>query len=313
MGYRKFKLVNSLNQTYELTDHNFKQFLHTPQGLGYRKDLDGIRVGNRFKIVKREYSLPSPSGELIFYDEMNENKYDAYHNFVKFASFYPLKLYYYVPSNDRTEEEASSIYLECEVIQTNKSEVSYNGSILRVPVSFKGLTFWLSSQLSQLNVSASSIDDSTYYYPLNLPILEPRLHFGLDPMRNIVMNNDGSLNTPVAYTITGRCKDPYIRFFEKKDDEYIEYGASKFIGSFDSVYVNSNDNDQNIILSYGGSDISNPAEKQDLSIANVDDEENEFFLTFLKIKPGVTYATISFNNDFTGTVNINWRNEYISF
>ena len=313
MGYRKFKLVNSLNQTYELTDKNFKQFLNNPQGLGYHKDLDGIRVGNRYKITKREYDLPNPSGELVFYDDMNEDKYDAYHDFVTFASFYPLRLYYYVPSNDRTEEEASSIYLECEVVQTNKSQVSYNDRLLRVPVSFKGFSFWLSSQLSELNINASVIGDSTYYYPLNLPLNEPRLHFGSDPMRSITMSNDGSLNTPITYTITGRCKDPYIRFFEKRGSEYIEYAASRFVGTFDSVYVNGNDNNQEIILSYGGNDISNPAEKQDLSIANVDDEENEFFLTFLKIKPGVTYATITFNNDFTGKININWRNEYISF
>ena len=312
MGYRKFKLVNSLDQVYELTDQNFKQFLNEPQGLGYRKDLDGIRVGNRFKITKREYDLPTPSGELLFYDDMNEDKYDAYHNFVVFCSHYPLKLYYYVPSNDRTEEESNAIYLDCEVIQVNKSQISYNDGILRVPVAFQGFSFWLSGKLSSLVIDNTEQEPSTYTYPLSFPF-----SFGSDPLRSIVLPNNGTLNTPVTFTITGRCRNPYIRFFGEKmvngQMAYVEYGACRLVGTFDRVYVNANDSNQEISLMYEGQEIGNPAEKQDLTLANVDDEENEFFLTFLKIKPGRTHATVTFENDFQGQIDLNWRDEFISF
>ena len=312
MGYRKFKLVNSLDQVYELTDQNFKQFLNNPNGLGYRKDLDGIRIGNRYKITKREYDLPSPSGELIFYNGTNEENYDAYKRFVRFAQFYPLKLYYYTPSYDKTEEEVNSIYLNCEVVSAEKSQVSYDSGMLRVPVTFKGLSFWLSGIQSELKINTDGIEPSTFAFPLSFPF-----SFGSDPLRNIVLPNNGSLVTPVTFTITGRCRDPYIRFFEEKivdgQTELVEYAACRFYGTFDSVHVDSNDSDQKIELTYEGTPITNPAVKQDLSLANVDDEENEFYLTFLKIKPGTTKATISFTNDFAGTVDLNWRDEYISY
>ena len=312
MGYRKFKLVNSLDQTYELTDQNYKQFLNNPTGLGYSKDLEGVRVGNRFKVVKRQYDLPSPRGELVFYDEANEDKYDAYANFVQFAAHYPLRLYYYAPTNNGTEEEANSMYLSCEVITADKSQVVYNDGTLRVPVTFRGFSFWLSGRLSQILINKTNDPEpGNYTYPLSFPF-----SFGTDLLRNLQLPNNGSMVTPVVYNITGRCVNPYIRFFDKKVVNgvvsYVEYAASKIIGTYDTVYVNANDNEQNIVLTYDGATISNPAVKQDLSLANVDDEENEFYLTFLKIKPGTTYATITFDNEFVGTIDLNWRDEFVS-
>lgn len=312
MAYRKFKLVNSLNQVYELTDQNYKQFLNNPTGLGFRKDLDGIRVGNRYKITKREYDLPSPSGELIFYHDTNEDKYDAYEEFIRFASHYPLKLYYYTPGNNKTEEEANSLYLNCEVVTADKSQIAYDSGMLRVPVSFQGFSFWLSGKESRLEINNEEVDASGFTFPLSFPF-----SFGSDPLRNIVLPNNGTLVTPVTYKITGRCVDPYIRFFEKQyvdgEETYVEYAASRFTGTYDTVYVDGNDSSQQIILTYGGQTIGNPAVKQDLSLANVDDPENEFFLTFLKIKPGTTHATVTFNNDFIGTIDLTWRDEYVSY
>lgn len=312
MGYRKFKLVNSLDQTYELTDQNYKHFLNSPQGLGYRKDLDGIRVGNRLKVTKRDYALPSPSGELLFYDDNNEDIYDNYQEFIRFASHYPLKLYYYTPGKNKSEEEANSIYLNCEVVEASKSQVTYSDGIMRVPVSFQGYSFWLSGTLSRLSIDNTESEPSTYTYPLSFPFA-----FGSDPLRNIVLPNNGTLTAPVTFTITGRAVNPYIRFFETKVvngvSTYVEYAASKILGTYDRVYVNANDNEQEISLEYEGATIGNPAEKQDLSLGNVDDEENEFFLTFLKLKPGTTHATVTFGNEFQGQIDLNWRDEYVSY
>lgn len=311
MGYRRFKLVNSLDQVYELTDQNYKQFFNSPGGLGFSNKIGGIRIGNRLKVTNRQYEMPKITGELIFYDDENEDKYDKYADYVKFISFYPIRLYYYIPSNTRAEEDATSIFAYCEAESSDKTEVDSDSGFLRVPVTYHGTSFWLSGRESHLEINEDSSSDSTLTFPLSFPFA-----IGADPLRNIILPCNGTLTTPVVYTITGTCVNPYIRFFSTKVvngvTQYLEYGASKFNGTYDYIHVDSNDNDQKIVLSNGGILIANPVTRQDLSIANVDDEENEFFLTFLKIKPGSTYATVSFENDFRGTIDLTWRDEYVS-
>ena len=302
MGYRKFKLKNSLDQEYLLTDQNFKHFFNSPSGLGFSKNLTGIRLGDRYKITKREYDLPKPSGELVFYDSTNEDKYDAYNEFIRFASFYPLRLYYYIPGNNKTEEESNSIFLNCEIQSASKSEIRHDDNTLRVPITFQGYSFWLSGTVKDINLDITDPYEGTFTFPLSIPFT-----FGDDPLRNVRMPNLGTLITPITLTIIGECTDPYIRFF---DADGVEYAACKINGTYDYVYVNANDDEQEIRLSYNGIAIANPADKQDLSIGNPDAED--FFLTFLKIKPGDTMATISFANEFGGTISLKWRDEYAS-
>ena len=303
MAYRQFKLINSLGQVYTLTDQNFKVFLNNPTGLGMRKNISGIRVGNRYKINKREYDLPRPGGELVFYDDINEDKYSKYIEFVQFASHYPLKLYYYVPNNDISEQDSNAIYLNCEVQILNKDEVKTD-SLLRVPVTFLATTFWLAAKESRIYINEQDVGDGQFTFPLSFPF-----SFGSDPLRNIKFPNNGTLVTPLTYELNGLCINPYIRLY---DENFVEYGAARFIGNFDYIYVNSNDNEEQIILKYNGSELSNPANYQDLTIGNVD-EEDDYFLTFLKVKPGISYASVTFGNNFEGSIELKWRDEYATF
>lgn len=302
MAYRKFKLVNSLGDEYTLTDQNFKHFLNNPTGLGLRKSIDGVRVGNRYRVTKREYNLPNPSGELVFYYESNEDKYDGYEEFIRFISFYPLKLYYYTPGNNKSEEEANQIYLNCEVTTATKSEIKENDGTLRVPVNFQGFSFWLSGSEKKLDIDLEDYEEGSFTFPLSIPF-----SFGTDPLRDLVMPNNGTLITPIIYTIDGYCVNPYIRIFDENGEEY---AASKIIGTFDYVSVNANDDNESIALRYNGSSIANPASKQDLTIGNPDDDN--FFLTFLKVKPGNSKVTINFDNEFKGSISLTWRDEYAS-
>ena len=303
MRYRNFKLKNSLDQTYELTDQNFKRFFNSPKGLGFKKNITGIRIGNRFKTTKREYEFPQPSGELLFYDYNNEQTYDSYSEFIRFASFYPLRLYYYTPSFDKTEDEANSLYLKCEIIVGDKTEISRNDNALHVPITFKGSSFWMSGRESNYIVDLDNIGDSEFTFPLSFPF-----SFGTDPLRNIVLSNNGTLPAPVTFVITGSCTNPYIRLYDK---DYVEYGSSKIIGTYDYVKVSAEEDDEQIILENNGIAVPNAINKQDLTIGNeiIDD----YYLTFLKLKPGMTYATVNFENNFTGTISLSWRDEYISY
>jgi len=300
MGYRKFKLKNSLDQEYLLTDQNYKHFFNSPSGLGIDKNLTVVRLGNRNKITKREYEFPTIRGELLFYDSTNEDKYDAYNEFVRFASFYPLRLFYYTPGNNKTEEEADSIFISCEIDTINKSEVSHSDSMLHASVTFKTYSFWLSGKESILEVDVSDADKGQFTFPLSFPFA-----FGTDPLRDLKFNSKGTLNTPIMYRINGECTNPYIRFFDENGEEY---AASKINGTYDFVEVNADAVNEYITLRRQGATIANPINMQDLTIGNPD--EDEFFLTFLQAKPGVTKATVSFGNDFKGTVTFFWRDEY---
>ena len=131
--------------------------------------------------------------------------------------------------------------------------------------------------------------------------------FGADPLRSIVLPNNGTLPTPVKLEITGACINPWVRFF---DENYVEYGGCKFTGEYDYVYVDANDDTEQIILKKDGIVLGNAPEKQDLTVGNPDDKD--FFLTFLKIKPGRTYCTVNVGSDFVGNIDLTWRDEHIS-
>lgn len=308
MAYRKFKLVNSLGEEFPLTDKNFKQFLNNPSGLGLSKSLSGTRVGNRLKIDKRDYNMPSPSGEIIFYDDTNESKYDAYSRFIRFAREYPLKLYYYIPTNDRTEQEANTLYIECEVTQLTKSQVQQSG-VLRVPVTFQSHTFWLSDKERSVTIARGDDDPGTFTFPLSFPF-----SFGVDPFRNIQLSTSGTLITPAKILIEGLTVNPAIYVHQKKIIQDIQikdsYAACRLEGTYDYVFIDANDNNETIDLKYNGVTIANPAAKQDLTIADPDNED--FFLTFIKIRPGTSYITFALGYDFKGTVKVTWRDEYVS-
>ena len=301
-GYRKFKLENALGDIYYLTEQNFRHFLDSPSGLGFEKQLSGTRVGNRLKIDKREFALPSVSGNLIFYDDSNGSKYDDYIEFVKFSLHYPLKLYYYTPGINKTEEEANSVYLNCEVTSASKSQIQQN-HMLVVPVKFKGFSFWLKGgPESGFTIQKTDDDPGTFTFPLSFPF-----SFGQDVFRNISLSNNGTMITPVTYEVSGACVNPTISFY---DENINPYATAKFIGSYDYVYVDSNDNNETIVLKNNGVLVANPASKQDLTVADPDNED--FFMTFLKLRPGNTYATLSLGSDFKGTVSVHWREEYVS-
>ena len=326
-AYRKFKIKNSLGEEYYLTEKNYKHFLNSPSGLGFKKNLSGSRVGNRVKITKREYEFPSVSGEMIFYYDRNERKYDEYAEFIRFTSYYPLQLFYYVPGDDKTYEEANSIYLNCEIVMATKTEISHTDSCLHVPVTFKGISFWLDGHESKLQINKDLNDPGTFVFDgdpdwarskgITVPYnsrqdfkymgLAFPFAFGADPLRSIVLPNNGTLPTPVRFSITGTCINPLIRFFT---EDLEEYAACGFTGTYNYVYVDANDDNESIILKQNNVVIGNPSAKQDLTKGDPDKED--FYLTYMKIRPGRTLCTVSLGTDFTGTIDLTWRNEYIS-
>ena len=267
---RQFYLENGLGKKYELTNKNFKQFLNEPEGLGFSKNLNVLRIGNDELITDEQYSMPSISGEVLFYDNL-ENAYQDYLEFINFVRYSPLKLYYLPPNM------LFPYYIECSITQVDKSEYQREG-YLSCPVTFYGYTLWQNSQESNLVVSNSENKDGKYY-----ELIRP-YHYAGNSLNSIEINNTGDVPIGFVFEVMGSVTNP--RLIASQNG--IVYGQLKLNGTFDYIRVDSNDLTESIYLENNGTVITNPLSYQDLSIADgVSD------ITFFKLKIGESKLSFS--------------------
>lgn len=265
--YRRFTLVNSKNETWSFTDKEFKVFLNNPQGLGFNSSLDVIRYGEKGNVSSETFNFPTPSGDILFYDSSLTDKYSRYFNFARFIADSPLKLYYTLPSGFRYE-------LDCYVTSLSKGEVDTN-NILTCPINFQGISFWKADEI------VSKGTDSFF-----------------------ILNN-GDFPVGFEILIEGDLMNPYVLL--SQDGEL--YGEAKFDDqtAFNSVYINSNDGEQSVILEQGGSVLPNPLSYQDLSISN-----GSIYVTFVKLARGKTDLTIGVESGSITSSQIRYTPQYRS-
>lgn len=288
---RQFYLENSLGKKYELTNKNFKQFLNEPEGLGFSKNLNVLRIGNDELITDEQYSMPSISGEVLFYDNL-ENAYQDYLEFVNFVRYSPLKLYYLPPNM------LFPYYIECSITQVDKSEYQRVG-YLSCPVTFYGYTLWQNSQESNLVVSNSENKDGKYY-----ELIRP-YHYAGNSLNSIEINNTGDVPIGFVFEVVGSVTNPRLIASQNR----IVYGQLKLNGTFDYIRVDSNDLTESIYLENNGTVITNPLSYQDLSIADgVSD------ITFFKLKIGESKLSFSCDkiSSFQGNVSFKWKDKKVS-
>lgn len=288
---RQFYLENSLGKKYELTNKNFKQFLNEPEGLGFSKNLNVLRIGNDELITDEQYSMPSISGEVLFYDNL-ENAYQDYLEFINFVRYSPLKLYYLPPNM------LFPYYIECSITQVDKSEYQRVG-YLSCPVTFYGYTLWQNSQESNLVVSNSENKDGKYY-----ELIRP-YHYAGNSLNSIEINNTGDVPIGFVFEVVGSVTNP--RLIASQNG--IVYGQLKLNGTFDYIRIDSNDLTESIYLENNGTVITNPLSYQDLSIADgVSD------ITFFKLKIGESKLSFSCDkiSSFEGNVSFKWKDKKVS-
>lgn len=292
MEYRKFRLLNGKGEIYELTEHNFKVFASEPQGLGFSKTMSLLRLGDENVVSYQSVDLETITLELLFYDEKNADKYQKYVEFVNFISFKPLYLLYQRPNSfewfRRRFENAS----------LTKTEVDLDG-ILRCSYQVQTLSFWEDNEVNVLEPNIATEVDSKEY-PLVYPFI-----YGGEGTQNIRLYSKGILESPLEITIDGTITDPQYILYDEND---VIYGHGKFIGTFDKVYVNSRESEEAIELIRNDVLIDNPLGYQDLTVGNA----NEIYVTFLKVKTGMSTMRFITSQEFTGTVKIEWRNRYVS-
>lgn len=267
--YRKFQLENSKGQLWDLTDHLVHSFLSDPTGLGFQQTITTVQYGNTLNVVTSNTNFPSVGGDILFYDSSNMDKYLMYEEFVEFCTHTPLILKYAKPGTNNI------YYLKCEVTNLTKTEVKTD-HLLTCPVTFQGLSMWEGDEVS--------INDTEDTYTLK---------------------NNGHFPVGFEITIEGSLTNPYVLL--EQDEEL--YGEAKFDDStaFDSVYVNSKDGEQNVILEQGGSVLPNPLSYQDLSISN-----GSIYVTFVKLARGTSELTIGMDSGSITNVTIKYSPQYRS-
>jgi len=272
--YRKFWLVNGNGEKWNLTEKEIKSFLNNPSGLGFRKSIEITRYGERANKINEVYDFPQPQGELLFYDSVNSSRYDKYYEFTRFVMNQPITLYYQIPVSYNSMI-ADTYKLDCEVTELQKTE-SKPDRIMTTQIVFSGLGFYEGEEI-EINGTGT-----TY-----------------------TIENKGDFPVGFEITLEGSLMNPYITL--SQDGEM--YGEAKFddTTAFSSVYVDSKDGEQNVVLKQSGSILPNPLSYQDLSISN-----GSIYVTFVKLLRGVTELTIGRRSGSLTGVKIKYSPKYRS-
>ena len=288
--YRKFRLVNGANKTYELTDPSKqKVFAHQPEGLGYTRALSTFRLGNENLITYSMINLDTVEFEILFYDDKLGSKYQKYIEFVDFISIKPLYLLYQTPNTfDWYRKKVESLSL-------TKTEVAEEDTMLHCNFTLQSLTFW---ENNDVNVTVKDGLEGGKVYPITYPF-----DYGSDNLSNVPLTSVGLLDAPLEILIEGETTNPEFVLYDNNDKIY---GRAKFLGTFDSVYVNSKETEEEIRLMRNGLILDNPLSYQDLTIGS----PNEIYITFLKIQQGRSKMTFLLGQNFNGNVEVKWRNRY---
>lgn len=187
--YRKFKLLNSNNQEWYLTEQDFKVFANNPQGLGFSKTISTIRLGDEELLLYSLANLDNITFEMLFYDDTLSDKYQKYVDFVAFASFKPIYLFYQRPNAFEWYRR------KVEIVSVAKGEVDYRDSMLHCQTIIKPLGFWEDDIESQIDLGNRELEGGKIY-PINYPI-----NYGNDTYSNIPFISQGLIETPMQIFI----------------------------------------------------------------------------------------------------------------
>lgn len=292
MVYRKFKLVNANNNEFTLTEKNFKVFANDPNGLGFSKSISTLRLGDEELLLYSLVNLDNINFELLFYDDKLSDKYQKYVEFMQFISFKPLYLYYQRPNGFEWYRR------KIEIVSLSKSEVSFEDSMLHCNLVMKTLGFWEDDIAEEIVLEKQ--EQQGKIYPITYPFT-----YGGNSFSGVDLISKGLLDTPLEIQINGTSEDAEWIIYDNNDNIY---GRAKFNGTFDAIYVNSRESEEEIKLLYNGTFVDNPLSYQDLTVGS----PNQIYITFLKLKVGRSKISFNFDLSFEGNVVIKWRNRYVS-
>lgn len=270
MSYRKFWITNGDGQTVYLAEESSKIFLNNPTGLGMSNAITTNQYSEALSVIDTMQNFASISGEMVFYDYANSSRYDQYNDFITFLQSAPLTFFYEIPT-----PTPQTYSMDVALSSIDKTESKTDG-LMRCAFTLQGLSRWKGD--------AVTITGSGDTYSIT---------------------NDGHMPVGFEITIEGTMENPYITLSQDGD----LYGEAKFDDStaFDSVYINSNDGQQEVILEQGGSVMPNPLSYQDLSISN-----GAIYVTFVKLARGTSTLQIGMDSGSITSVKIEFTPMYRS-
>lgn len=286
MNTRKFWLINSLNNKLDLNDTSIDFSMVDPEGLGFTKNLNTTRMGNKENVDSEEYVMPDIKGNIAFYGATKGDIYQDYFDLVDFIRFTPLRLYYLTPNT------YDSFYCDVEVVKLEKTEIK--NRIMECPITFHATSFWMSEEKSE---TIQDVEVSNFTFPFTFPFM-----LGEGSFSNISIYNNGSLPVGMRIEMNGAIVNPSYHVFDSNGNKY---GSGKFNGTFDYVYVDSDSKNEQIILENGGVVLSNPANYQEWNL--VADE-----ITFIQLRPGQNKLSFSFDGTFDGNIVVSWEDNRVS-
>lgn len=288
--YRKFWLVNSLGNKYDLSNRETNAFLHTPNGLGFTRNVTTQKVGNSELVTSQAFVLTDITGEILFYKNTNGAKYQEYQNFIQFVKYKPLELHYQTPN------DLESYYCDVVFTQADKSEISQDG-VLHVPVVFHRLSEWLTDKDYTIVLNNDPVGEGKHYD------LVRDYHYAGTNLSNTIVNNVGTDDVGFVIEVVGECSNLFFTLTQGGDT----YGVCKILGTYDFIRIDSVEKTENIYLERNGSVITNPEAYQDFTVA-----DGNAYITWCKFRVGETTLNITMGNidDFDGHVVVSLKNSY---
>lgn len=285
---RKFYIENSLGNRYSLQERNVLG--RNPAGLGAEQTFESILLGESKKITDSHYELIDKRLSIVFKGNTAE-VYQAYQDFVRFLSRKPLKLIYVTPN---TFEE-----FWCDVILSSLDKTEVNeDNVLECDLVLSPLDFWRNSRTNILDVGNDD-EGSGKKYPLSRPY-----SYGSKSLSEVTISNNGFYEAPFTIEIDGSTTNPIITLYDANNERY---GQARFIGTFDSVKINSDELNESISLVQGGVELTDPYNYQDLTYL-----DDNTALTFMKLKVGASKMAFTLGLNFAGTIRITWNERYIT-
>lgn len=170
---RKFSLMNSLGETWNLT--TLEILFHDPQGLGYSVEASTIQVGNRWIITNVKPNQNDITGKLWLYSD-KVSPYTVYQRFINFISYYPLTLLY---------TPVSTTYRRSVIVSSlNKGELNHLGAF-DDSITFKPLSMWYTTETAEYITEKPTIDKTSWFWRENDGAITWGTKFG---NQNIVKN-----------------------------------------------------------------------------------------------------------------------------
>lgn len=158
---RQFALINSIGETYELND--VRNFFHDPNGLGFLRNSDYIKLGDRYEMTRDSFEQAAPTGSICFKDEKSSTAYDKYAKFTRFIQNIPLTLVYRSDSNHYIDVIPESI---------GKTEITKPLG-LDISIGFRALSLWYDKIEKSGSTSVEILSDSAQESPCDIAITGP--------------------------------------------------------------------------------------------------------------------------------------------